>query len=183
MGISPAGSHGDVFSSFTFSVYVPGESSATSAYSDWTDIPYWSSSTNVSGRSGLLGDICSIINAAYRLPKDGEFGTSNGWGVWQPEGTRENLTVSDTGGTYDFMANGHYRAVNVSAGNIILPAAGFLGYYAGAVSWVGREGWYWTGSARTDYPQYLMVALFSDNMAPNNGVQRTYGYSVRCVRD
>ena len=65
-------------------------------------------------------------------------------------------------------------------GVVFLPAAGYR--FGSNVYHVGDGGYYWSSAARGEDGAYC-VSFDSDNVAPGDGDDRCYGYSVRLITD
>ena len=65
------------------------------------------------------------------------------------------------------------------------PASGCRRNYDGSLINVGNYGGYWSASPLSFDSYYAYGLYFSDdeNVNPSYYVNRTYGYSVRCVRE
>jgi hypothetical protein len=170
MGISPVG---NTFTSST-PVYRVGYSTPQTGYS-WSNI------------YANQGDICQTLNGAYRLPKNGEFGTET-WTSWTSSvdrqgwskgGSNYRYTSDKDDGTFDLIntENG-CRVTNSYMGNVTLPSSSHRGSDGSLVGLpaglVGYSGYYWCGdgySMSFDYNGYW----------PGAGVDNVTAFSVRCV--
>jgi hypothetical protein len=178
------------------SVYIPdGDDWAATTIATYADIPAWgdanTSSYNVTAinatyKDELLGDICSCIDSDYRLPKFGEFGTTNtNWAGnadgWVPVGGYGNTSTTLSDGTYDVISNGHGYTTNSRMDGVRLPTTGFTYDNGGLSVTLGTGGYYRTGSAtatnNNNYMNFDAANFYSNNFVGT----RQYGMAVRCV--
>jgi hypothetical protein len=154
-------------------------SSMPVSYSSWDDIPYQSTGNDIGNpnTNTSKGDICKYINSGYRLSNIGECGVTTDWTV---HGNFEigTIAISETDGTYDFLANNKPYAKSTVLGDVILPASGDLYDTNGAALFSGWAGNYWH-STRNNH-----LGLNNSGVSPyvssnNNPV----GFSVRCVQN
>jgi hypothetical protein len=186
VGISPMGT----FSSTT-PVYKAG-TTTSSTYATWAAIPY-ENATNASSIGSpnvttLKGDICTYIHSGYRMPRNGEFGTTASYqptGGWTASSGFGDFTGTNTVGTYDFVANSKGYVTRTSTG-MILPASGQRGNNDGTMYYVGRNGYVWynsiygtPGSATTSYCIRFHDLSFSINSTEARGA----AIPVRCIRN
>jgi hypothetical protein len=197
VGVSPVGD----FVADSTPVYKAG-SSTSSTYSDWIDIPYWDSGDVGDPIIGdLKGDICKylstetgVVSGDYRLPRNGEFGTTNGWNQdgWVMVNSWSNVTTGDIDGTYDFIANGKGYAKNTTMGDVCFPTSGRrYGYFdqygqfvpTGLLLATGLIAAYWSGSIYyVGYP-YALYATTTSVYPNDNNSQIQSAYPIRCVLD
>ena len=128
---------------------------------DWLDVNSNDVDDNGSLRSVNWSKIdgSSICPIGYRVP------------------TETELTAETTGlsGTDDVVNR------NVAFNNFLkLPSAGRRSSSGGSFSLQGSHGFLWSSSLSGTYSRYLH---FTSNNAVWNSTRRTYGFSVRCVRD
>jgi hypothetical protein len=188
VGISPAGSDANTYSTSTL-VYKPN-AVATGTYATWDAIPYEnSSSATVVGSPNIgtfKGDICTHINSGYRLPVNGEFGTSSGWyqqgWVEYENADFSPVTTDKDDGTYDFIANNKSCAKNTVLGDVIFPASGYR-FDSSKLTRVGTCGVYQIGSAYSATENYYMYFSYLFLYTSSTSGSRSYAYTVRCVQN
>ena len=149
------------------------ENPTTFIKSNWTggSVPGngWHTSESVKG----LYDPCP---AGYRVPDGGENGfwataletSSNAWNSaimkWSNSGFTWTLDNEPTAAWY--------------------PAVGYRNSDSGALYNVGSNGFYWSASPNPSYSNNAYFLDFnSGNVNPASYSNRSYGYSVRCVRE
>jgi uncharacterized protein (TIGR02145 family) len=149
------------------------------------------------------GDICQYLGttdptlSGYRLPMSNEWGTSNS--LW--DGSNPTTTPVAGGwvkgihpwpggsngdgnefGTVDLINTTNRGWVkNTTMGNVVLPASGRRLHTSGAVSYVGGSGNYWSGSAKNAISGYYLD-FFNSDVYTANALNRSYAFSVRCVK-
>lgn len=96
----------------------------------------------------------------YRVPQDGSWGADADWKNFTWDGTNKGR---DTDSTY----GGWY------------PAAGSRNGNNGAIGNVGSSGFYWPSANSGTYGRYLY--FYASAVSTRLAVNRSYGYSVRCV--
>ena len=62
------------------------------------------------------------------------------------------------------------------------PASGFRDYSDGSLSNVGYDGGYWSASPN-NYNACLLYFNHFGYVDPSNGLNRAYGFSVRCLQE
>ena len=114
----------------------------------------WRSSTNDSLWQGVTG-INNPCPNGFRLPTQIEFDTeAASWG------TRDS--------------NGAYNSV------LRLPVAGNRLNYSGALNGAGTIGYYWTSNVVAPKSIYFQI---NSSGASSSSVSRSYGFSVRCIKN
>ena len=105
----------------------------------------------------------------------------HGWRVPDGEtnGIWSNAGFDDT--TYDSANKGISFSIS-SPSTTWYPASGFFNYFAGSLGDVGRFGHYWSASTNGIYACYMSLGE-GGHVMPATIIHRTYGFSVRCVRD
>jgi hypothetical protein len=188
VGISPVGQY---WTNDGTPIYKAGSSAPTTAPS-WGSILVWDSAEDVGtpNTGTLKGDICKYINAAYRMPRQGEFGTDNGsnqtdW-VWVGgSGGSATSGAANEAGRYDF--NGVVKTTTTSTiGEVALPLSGFRDADYGVLLEVGIIGGYWYGTYPIGYPGVAYPWRYDashSNVAPYGGQKAGYAYAIRCVRN
>jgi hypothetical protein len=147
----------------------------------------------------LRGDICQYLSKTgavsgsdvYRLPTSTEFGTEfEVWdasnpiaGGWKVGGTESDAVgMGSDPGTYDMIAGGFLYSWNSTMGNVTLSSSGFRDCDTGILEFRGYRGSYWSGSAASNTRAYhLYFSVIS--MRPTVDAERSYGFSVRCVKN
>jgi hypothetical protein len=136
------------------------------------------------------GDICrylstktGVVEGDWRMPTADELGPASGW-THGGRTTTDN-TLANAEGTADLLtaSNDGAWAKNANMGDVVFPASGSrYGIYDGALASVGYYGYYWCGSARSvEYGWY--VGVRSTYVYANDYCERSYAFSVRCVRN
>jgi hypothetical protein len=147
-----------------------------------------------------VGDICQYIGKTgagptdYRLPTSSEMGTtltdspgftpstpvSGGW-VRGPGNFTYTMSAGTPDGKTDLIkTKGLGSAVN-SAMGVVLPGSGYR-TSNGVLNRVGGGGDYWNGSAGSATTGGRFIFLY-DGINPDGPAARSYGFSVRCVRN
>jgi FlaG/FlaF family flagellin (archaellin) len=178
VGVSPALQGGQGL--FSSSVPVYSLNSVLPGYTNWDDI-----------QDGY-DDICEQINAAYRLPRNGEFGTGvvafgqQGWvkgGYFSYTGSHD-----DVEGKYDIIGAGYGYARNTMMGNVVFPASGMRWRdpvhpsQHGMVMYTGYEGDYWS-STMSGSSAYFLAFGNGTEVDPNYVWPRGNGFPIRCIKD
>jgi hypothetical protein len=135
------------------------------------------------------GDICQylstktgVVEGNWRLPTAGELGPAGGW-THGGRVTADN-TLANAEGTADLLTasiDGAW-AKNADMGDVVFPASGVRGGNDGALASVGYYGHYWSGSARSA-TQGWYVGFLNNYVYSNDYSVRSFGFSVRCVRN
>jgi hypothetical protein len=158
---------------------------------------------------GFKGDICQylstktgVVAGNYRLPTSGEFGLAStaswdasnpnvdGWikgtASWPSSGNNAAVNADGTANlliSNKNLANAVFGSgINRKMGGVVFPASGFRNCNGGALTNVGFDGIYWSGSANKSTHSYLL-SFYSGNVYPSGYNLRSYGYPVRCVRN
>jgi uncharacterized protein (TIGR02145 family) len=79
--------------------------------------------------------------------------------------------------------NGRKFTDKASGHSLFLPAAGYRDDNVGLLFNVGSYGLYWSSSQYEDDEMYAYYLHFSSGYANRYGVDRPYGFSVRCVSE
>jgi len=169
----------------------------------WTTIPYITTGTGTdrtvhhvqtehtaTNIAAFKGDICTLINSAWRLPVSQEFGgvgTNNyAWGTGPTQALAQGW--SNNGGAFaaETTATAGGTDTNLSSAaiyrdQIYFPASGYRNGTSGALSGVGQLGYYWSGSVNSTSGYYL--AFGSSAVGPGNRSSRQLGLTVRCVKN
>ena len=184
--------------SLTESDYYPGGSSAnelTGAYAeaDWA----WHNAISNGGNAVHMWRTLTSAEWDYllntRASASSKYGTGNIDGVggliilpdiWAlPSGCSFNSGVasSDRDWTHNFYDRTQWAAME-AAGAVFLPAAGIR---ACIVENMGRTGCYWSSTPNTHNVVYAYYMFFGSHFlhAPDDNNNRSYGVSVRPVRD
>ncbi|MDR1881245.1 MAG: hypothetical protein LBR26_00485, partial [Prevotella sp.] len=139
------------------------------------------------------GDICKFmsynssasgLSGKWRLPVSSEFGPNR-----SDYTESANWSGSFTGGVsvdgtdklaadYSFYT---FSRVLTGTGKPSFPASGSTLY--GTLTQVGFFGLYWSSSARNETDAYRLSIASGGSVNLNNGSGRSYGGSVRCVRE
>jgi uncharacterized protein (TIGR02145 family) len=97
-------------------------------------------------------------------------------------------THSDWSGFDGSDANGTSRTENAfkvytlpTGETVYFPASGYRNNTSGNQSSIGSIGFYWSSSASNTLVAYVLYFTSGTKMNYSDG--RSYGYSVRCVRD
>jgi hypothetical protein len=142
----------------------------------------------------LRGDICQYLGATdaalagYRMPTSYEFGsitTDNSVNIdgWTTGGDSNiNYSLGDVYGSTDLWSSGHAWAKNSTMGNVTFPVSGYRTVSDGTLSATGYTGCYWSGSAYSSTHGHDMN-FDNSYVHPGSAHTRSYGYSVRCVRN
>jgi hypothetical protein len=162
VGTSPVGAFTD-----STPIYTVGSSTPTYA-SSWSQVSYNN------------GDICQTLNNAYRLPRNGEFGTES-WTDWyNPKQGWEleggvNTNIHSNNDTGRFNLSGYHHVKNTVMGNVRLPASSQRGSDGSYVNLMTYSGYYWCGDGTylMDYDSYV----FNTGITAN----AQCGFPVRCV--
>jgi hypothetical protein len=124
VGVSPAGNWQNNYTR----VYKAGEATY-STYPTWNDVPWWDNliygnKVGAPNLADLVGDICTYINPAYRLPKMGELGPISDWTM----GGNNDYVSGNAEGTTNLLngSNNWGWAKNSTTGDVTLPASGYL---------------------------------------------------------
>jgi hypothetical protein len=172
--------------------------------SEWTNAYMMAPERNNYDTYKLLrGDICQYLSTKtgavsgdYRLPRISEYLTAassgmnfstpiaGGWIKGPSDNFKQNNGAGYADGTADFTSTanavnkilGYF--INITMGNVTLPASGYR--TGGSMAAVGEVGYYWTSSAKgnsgghyTDFKSNLVQVSYNTS--------RTYGFPVRCV--
>ncbi|MDR1884198.1 MAG: fimbrillin family protein [Prevotella sp.] len=141
---------------------------------------------DVTGFRAYKGDICRFlsgngVSGSWRLPKSAEFGESDS--DYDRDGMTNAASVpaDDVNGKYVMT---YYVTAQVISrnGEVTFPASGYRAYYDGNLSYVGSGGYYWSSSA-TNGPDAYRLYFGSGFVSPFANNTRTYGYSLKCVRE
>jgi hypothetical protein len=180
-------------------VYTPNGSGGWTqgTVSSYAGILYWDSSSYGNdfdfSHGTTLGDVCKAIKSTYRLPKNGEFGTTawSAWGgdaggAWVAKGSGGTTYSNAAAGTDDLIASGHLYAENATMENVCFPSSGYYSVGSGGkvafANYGGsndHQGCYWhQGSG-------LNCFYFDSNQVCPTTLQFDYtcAVSVRCVLD
>jgi len=99
--------------------------------------------------------------------------------------TREELkALYYLGSTWDDELKGRWFGGNHDSdhkGSLFLPAAGMRSLIIGELLYTSSYGFYWSSSPESE--GYIRLYFYSGSVYPLNCGKRTYGFSVRCVRD
>jgi uncharacterized protein (TIGR02145 family) len=155
----------------------------------WTDIPYYIvESTYDKDQKPLLdnpdftnykGDICNYIDEDYRMPTGLELDSLcvsyKGFALETSDapGTSDN----DKAGKHVFTSN--YGTLT----GYVLPASGCRNGSTGTLYDVGIYGYYWSGSGSATNSSYAYELRFGSDDAIAYGYSRSYGRTVRCVKN
>ena len=120
-----------------------------------------------------LYDPCPV---GYRVPDGGENG------FWATAlGTSR---VTSAGTEWDSANYGRHWTLADGTTTAWYPAVGYRYYDSGALSNVGSYGCYWSASPHPSSSHYAYnLYFYNGNVYPANNFNRSYGYSVRCVRE
>jgi hypothetical protein len=154
--------------------------------------------------NGFRGDICQYlttkthaVSGDYRLPMSKEFVSSggminlpsSGWISSDPYPSSGNNAAGEADGTANLLVaaenNGDeiYGSAINSSMDLILPASGFRDATGMLfASSVGTSSVYWTGSASSANYGYGLY-FYKSTMYRNHAEKRSYGFSVRCVKN
>lgn len=94
-----------------------------------------------------------------------------------PEGFRIPTTAEWVAERASWSNN---NSAGAFASPLKLPVAGYRSYSNGSLNSVGSSGYYWSGTVDGTYAQYLG---FGSGSAYMHLYYRTYGFSVRCLKD
>jgi uncharacterized protein (TIGR02145 family) len=123
--------------------------------------------------SKTLYDPCPV---GYRVPKggnDGFWATALGTSSSTSTGTKWDSTNS---GRHWTLANGTTAAW--------YPAVGYRSYNSGVLDFVGSNGYYWSASPHpSDRSRAYYLNFYNGNVNPAYDHLRSYGHSVRCVKE
>lgn len=176
VGASKAEDYGDYFAW--------GETSKKATYS-WDDYKY------CIGSYDQLTKYCSYSSYGYNgftdnlttLEASDDAATANWGNGWcMPTKTQWEELMDNTKVTWTTQNGVNGRKINASNGNsLFLPAAGYR--YGSSLDLAGSEGYYWSSSLNTDYPDDAWLLWFpSGNYYMDSYYSRYYGRSVRAVR-
>ncbi|MDR0542994.1 MAG: fibrobacter succinogenes major paralogous domain-containing protein [Dysgonamonadaceae bacterium] len=163
--------------------------------------------------NSLQGDICRYISengygpgGRYRLPALREFAGLNAtlsdafitynWGAsaeamgwYRGSGNFHDLSVTGstndvTGGRFD-MRDGNTAGLPLYHNILAFPASGYRYTDDGALQSVGASGYYWSGSRSFANENTNGNRFFfeSASIVFGSGWPRTFGFSVRCIKD
>ncbi len=118
-------------------------------------------SDNLNTTWEVAKDPCAIeLGAGWRIPTNTEWDAANShWG--------NNYTYSYTTGSYNILK---------------IHAAGYLEYSYGSLSSRGILGYYWSNTQKTASTAYYLE-LQNTSMAPPIGIGKSYGLSIRCIKN
>jgi hypothetical protein len=168
----------------------------TGTHGAWSPIPYGSTDgpygtdkytllTNHSDFAGYRGDICNYINPAYRMPTSDELGNLS-YVTKMTSTSTFNVPAGDdnAAGKYIFDKTSNKTiygtfTTTVPTGSYVLPSSGFRSNDAGTLGYVGRSGYYWSGSASSSNAYGFVFDSSSANADIN--AYRTSAILVRCV--
>ena len=120
-----------------------------------------------------LYDPCPV---GYRVPNGGENG------FWTTALGASSSTSAGT--TWDSINDGMYWTLADGKSTAWYPAVGCRYHGSGALSNVGSLGYYWSASPNPSSSYYAYYLYFyNGNVYPASNYLRSYGYSVRCVRE
>ena len=102
--------------------------------------------------------------------------------------TREELeALYYLNSTWDDERKGRWFGGNHDSdhkGSLFLPAAGMRSLIIGELLYTNSYGFYWSSSPESEgYDYAIRLYFYSGSVYPLNCGKRTYGFSVRCVRD
>jgi hypothetical protein len=180
VGLTPSGGRSEDFSGL---VYEPsgsgwityGGNKAT--FNNF--VPFWAHATygNVLDNTHTdqrVGDICTYIDANYRLPAPEEFPTTT-VAVNYRASNMESRNTGNHFGTHDFVANG--RRYHITNGGTVFPTSGIINPNGGR-SGVEYYAGYWTNFGEFGTNEY--AARWE--MDPVGYISFRYlGLSIRCV--
>jgi hypothetical protein len=157
--------------------------------------------------NGFRGDICQYlttkthaVSGDYRLPTSYEFGphtvsawatgsaNADGWiksdgffsfnpAIGKPDGTADLL--DDAAGK-----NGGERVYGSAISSplgVVFPTSGYRQANGGALTSMGIGGYYWSCSAY-DTTRSIILRIYTDAVSSENAANRSYAFSVRCVK-
>lgn len=137
------------------------------------------------------GDICKYLTEQapgklihgkkWRMPTSQEFGVA---GNYARSGTWSNIVSNNAAGQFNLSSYGRVtKAADSPNGHTvtIFPASGYRFGSNGQLFYVGRNGYYWSGSPNGTYGYYLY--FYSSNVYPGYDNNRSFGFSVRCVAE
>jgi hypothetical protein len=189
-GISPEGVANSAFTNTT-PVYSPNSSTPITNLS-WDAIPRWNKAygnvVNNDHTDQSVGDICEYLDSDYRLPKLGEFGTTNfTWDArqegWVYSGSVGSADIGDAFGRYNLISNSRIFARNTTMDNVRFPAPGHRSYNAGELIGKGNGGNYWIGLAYdSEYDEAYMMSFMMLGLNASAHTSVHNAGSVRCVK-
>lgn len=151
-------------------VYLEENPMSFFAYNNWNCTWYvrWEESIK------NIYDPCPV---GYRVPDGGENG------FWATALGTSSLT--STGTEWNSTNRGYHWTLADGTTAAWYPAVGSRGYNNGALSYVGSYGHYWSASPHPSSIGNAYYLHFSNNgnVYPANYYTRSYGLSVRCVRE
>jgi len=193
-GISPLGNW-----SGTTILYPPGGGSGTAisyGYTTWNSAPHIPDDSipgsnsperhylgEIHNPASGIGDICKYLTdqgwapaGNWRMPTSNEFETQANYSAW----TAGVNAAANAQGTAAF-ASGRTKNDTSTSTTPFYPAAGVRIFADGTLANVGTYGYY---RSATVYGINAWGLVFSNTvMATRNSNNRTYGFSVRCVRE
>ena len=143
---------------------ISGWSQTTAANSSWN------SNTEANPVKVTANDPCPT---GYRVP------TRTEW-VAVDNNNTASRTGTFTSGTTEYGSALHYGP-DASTKSLTLPAAGRRGSTDGALNNRGSNGRYWSSTESGSYAYFLY--FYSSSVKPANFVNRTDGFSVRCIAE
>ncbi|MDR2682570.1 MAG: fibrobacter succinogenes major paralogous domain-containing protein, partial [Dysgonamonadaceae bacterium] len=157
----------------------------------WKRIPcintYGENMTTYSDFRDNKGDICKLINPAYRMPLGTELnhgGATNAYD-WESAKNQWHLNCDTWGSVIVSMltADGKYKiAWGGEVFGVAFPASGYRSGDFGSIDNAGTLGYYWSGSGNGGTSARHLTFLQTQVNPVANAVP-VFGYSVRCVKD
>ena len=154
--------------------YAWGETSPKSVY-NWDTYQY--------GYYNGDGDYSHLVNIGSDIAGTQYDAATANWGApWRMPSLTQISELQDnctsTWTTQNGVAGRKFTGPN--GGTIFLPAAGYR--RDGEFGYAGSYGNYWSSTLNESYPNYAYYLSFSSGYAYRYGYGRTYGYTVRPVR-
>ncbi|MDR1882229.1 MAG: hypothetical protein LBR26_05530, partial [Prevotella sp.] len=177
---------------------------SAAGYASWTTIPYFDTPNSIPADraqayltaighnpANRKGDICRFLTdlghapeydkgTRWRMPTSNEFGGNTDYSGWNSEGSSTTLNVSGTGAIAQGRTKIKHNGVDIPVAlQPRFPASGLRESDNGAIRTSG--GYYWSSSP-ANANGYDIDIYDNGTYAPDNST-RTFGQSVRCVRE
>ena len=156
-----------------------GETTAKTTYS-WSTYKYCNGSYNTLTKYNNSSSYGSVDNKTV-LDKEDDAAAVNWGGAWRmPTKAEQDELRQQCTWTWTTQNGVNGYTVTGSNGNsIFLPAAGYRG--GSSLYRAGSDGYYWSSSLYTDYPDYACVLYFNSDNVDWGYYDRGCGHSVRPV--
>jgi len=159
----------------SFGTFAPTPESSGMFY-QWNRPTAWAATGSVTGwdNSTPTGTMWETANdpspAGWSVPTKAELesllNTTYVTQVWTTQNGTNGLLFTD----------------NATGNSIFLPAAGYRNFDVGTLSNVNMGGYYWSSTEQSDNGAYYLV-LYNGNVASLDSNNKTFGFSIRPVKD